>query len=114
LRIDYDLLREILLVVEDVTDGRTNYPYSYISSALEYDEAVIWYHLKYLRDTYYIEAGNGFFIDITPLGRAYLDSVRDETVWAKVKDKMQVVKSVPLEVVKEVATNAVQNLLGLP
>ena len=111
MRIDYDLLREILLVVEDITDGHTNYTYETICDSIHEDSNKVWYHIKYLTDTEYIEAGNGFFINITPIGRAYLDSVRDESVWSTVKEQITSVKSVPLEVIKEVATKAVLNLL---
>jgi hypothetical protein len=112
MRIDYDLLREILLVVEDITDGHTNYTYDAIYDSLNEEPQKVWYHIKYLTDVAYIEAGNGFFIDITPIGRAYLDSVRDESVWSTVKEQITAVKSVPLDVAKTVATKAVLNLLG--
>ncbi len=112
MRIDYDLLREILLVIEDITDGHTNYTYETISNSIQADPQKVWYHIKYLRDTAYIEAANGFFIDITPIGRAYLDSVRDDSVWGSVKEQMKPVKTMPLDVVKSVATKVVLNLIG--
>lgn len=112
MRIDYDLIREILLFVEELTDGHTNYTYDSIYESIPEDPQKVWYHIKYLTDVDYIEAANGFFIDITPIGRAYLDSVRDESVWTTVKEQMKSVKTMPLDVVKAVATKVVLNLLG--
>ena len=52
-------------------------------------------------------------IDITPLGRDYLDHVRNDTVWGKTKKNLQPLGTVPLSVVSQVTASCISSLLGL-
>ena len=119
MKLDYDLLREILLFVEDTADGeRFLFAESIWSNNFSEhcSENVFNYHLKFLRDSDYVEVSetiSSYIRDITPMGRIYLDSVRNKDIWEKTKTKIQPLGNVTLSVVTEVAKKLILESLGL-
>ena len=96
LKIDYDLVREILLFVEDKSDGvhsfRSNKYVDNIGGNKETSIKVA-YHVKFLIDVGYIEGDrtpfyNPLILDITPSGREFLSATREQSVWVKTKEKL--------------------------
>ena len=67
------------------------------------DEAKVSYHLKYLADAGLVEYEPYHYNDITPKGRDYLDSIRDDTVWGKAKGKVSRYGHVSFGVLADIA-----------
>lgn len=58
-KIDYDLLRSLLLEIEDLTNGlETFMPEIFYPKFPNIDKMVIRYHIKYLFDIHFIEITN--------------------------------------------------------
>lgn len=122
MKLNYDLIRELLLFIEDHTDGSLPIPDNTIVQAFaaNSEQNVVIYHLKYLMDTGFIERAytaylkSGFTADITPTGRNYLDSIRDERRWDDVKkhfaDKLG---NVAIDIVSLVARKCMLDAIGL-
>jgi hypothetical protein len=118
LKLDFDLIREILIVIEDISDGSANFATDGIWEENFQNRCcleVYRYHVKYLRDCGFIEpSGNSScIIDITPRGREYLDNVRNDTIWSKTKEKVKPLGNVTIDVISEVAKSLALNYLGL-
>ena len=114
MKLNYDLLRSLLLHIEDVTDGHTNYTFDYfVEQFPKESQNCLYYHLKYLGDACLIEGNASYVIDITPYGREYLDSIRDNSIWEKTKSKFQPLGSVTLPIIIEIAKSLVLKQLGL-
>lgn len=111
---DDELVRNLLLLVEEISDGHSNYLSEYFVERIpeESSEKVL-YHLKYLLDAGLIEGSYEYILDITPSGREYLDTIRDDYIWKKTLQKVQPFGSVTLSVIAEVAKSLLLNKLGL-
>ena len=119
-----DLFRNILLELERQKIGEPLLTSTYEGAGFAgHSHAAFVEHVKLLLDAGYIEAkdagtsmeGDDFLIQrITNAGHDYLDSVRDETVWAKTKEHLKKVGGgAALDTVKAVAKAASLSLLGL-
>lgn len=115
MKLDYDLIRGILLYIENVADESTTIHIDFICEQFkEIESPKVRYHVKYLRDANFIEHQRDVhIIDITPSGRDYLNSVRDNSVWEETKKKFQPLGTVTLSVVSEIAKSLILNRLGL-
>lgn len=114
MKLNYDIIRDLLLKIEEITDGNKNFsPIYFFKEFSETEETVIAYHLKYLFDAGLVEGSEGYVIDITPFGRNYLDSIRNHTIWEETKSKIQPLGSVTLSVVSEIAKSLILSKLGL-
>jgi hypothetical protein len=120
---DLDLIRSIMLAAETSPPGRSLCPHREAAKHLG-DVTIVGEHIRLLQDAGFLEAevdrdesGRYFswsIYRITNDGHDYLDSVRDETVWAKTKDNLKKVSgSAALDVVKGVAKAASLSILGL-
>ena len=117
-----DLIRNILLTIEETEANNPLSVQSFVND--EYDEHAISLHIKLLLDCGYIEASPFRYIGmqyddfrilrITSSGYDYLDSVRNDTVWTKTKEKIsEVGESVSLDLVKKIASSAILAMLGI-
>lgn len=89
---DMDLVREILIVVEDAQWGTVT-----PANLPDHDPAVVAYHIGLMVEAGLIEgqavramdAGpvNGHIDQLTWTGHEFLAAVRNETIWSKVKQK---------------------------
>lgn len=114
MRIDYDFIRTMLLTLEEKLDGTHNFTVLQIAPMFPtIDKETVVYHLKFLHDSRFLESANGYIIDITPLGRAYLENVRNDSVWYEVKDKIHPLGTVAMSVASSIASSIVCNKLGL-
>lgn len=114
MKLNYDLIRDLLLKIEEITNGYRNFSPAYFFKKFpETEEPIIAYHLKYLSDAGLIEGSEGHVIDITPFGRNYLDNIRNHTVWEETKSKIQPLGSVTLSVISEIAKSLILSKLGL-
>lgn len=114
MKLNYDLIRNLLIEIEEITDGHTNFSCFYFFDKFPgVNEDIIEYHLKYLFDAGLVEGAEGYVIDITPFGRDYLDNIRDHTIWEETKSKIHPLGSVTLSVISEIAKSLVLSKLGL-
>lgn len=119
MKLDYDLLREILLLLEAESDGYINFSWKSFYRGCQsfqdsYDETTFRYHCKFLLDVGYIQDGSlEGFQDISPEGRAYLDNIRDNTIWEQTKKHIAKLGNVTLPIVSNVANSYVLKFLGL-
>lgn len=115
LKLNYDLIRLLLLKIEDITDGFSEiYNKNIVKLFPNYSEIIILYHLKYLDDAGYIERyRHNVIIDITPTGREYLNSVRNQDIWNKTKQKIQSFGDVSLPIITEISSTLIKSSLGI-
>ena len=119
---DLDLIRGILLFVEDKAGINKGVGLNELL-ALNANRDLVAYQLELLSDAGFIDAepmkGLGGYLDfyirrLTYNGHEYLDSIRDETIWEKTKEKLAMVGGAStLVVVKELAVSISKNLLGI-
>ncbi|AVI28715.1 DUF2513 domain-containing protein [Bacillus velezensis] len=105
---DFDLIREILITLEN-----DNNPESWkVIQLEERDQKVISYHVKLLTEAGLIEGKDtnlnpGFWWyarSLTNQGHDFLDTIKNETTYSKIKEKMgNQLKTAPLTVVSSVA-----------
>ena len=97
MKIDYDLLRYILIRIENISDGKShiravNLVPKEKRQNKEYMKTVS-YHVCFLIDAKYITGSkkywyNPYFSDITPKGHEFLSAIREDSIWHEVKDKI--------------------------
>ena len=119
LKIDYDLVREILLFVEDKSDGIMKF---YVKTFVDIhgrDRAKeIIYTMNYLFDIGYVtgvsqQKINPIIKDITPKGREFIEATKDNTVWHKTKEKFgDELSSKGISLIVETALSIGKSILG--
>jgi len=116
MKLDNDIVRTILLQVEEDVDGVVNYSIrSYCEEMFpncNVDKTT--YHMKYLIDAGFMQAANGYFIDITPKGRDFLNNVRDDGIWNETKKAVKPMGTVAIGIVSEIAASIVKKTFNLP
>ena len=114
LKLNHDLIRDLLLYIEDKSDGQQGFaPDDFCAAFPAEPPLTVKYHLKYLADAGLVERVRAYILDITPLGRNYLDNIRSQSVWEVTKQRFQPLGSVTLDVISEIAKAAVLSHLGL-
>ena len=108
---DFELIREILLAIEEQHTGVAIYGFKVEG----YDLTTVAYHCKLLEEVGFISAYKASYADnaiyniavggLTWEGNDYLDKVRDNTLWKKTKDTIKK-KGLPLliDTIKSIAT----------
>lgn len=118
---DLDLLRQMLLRIESLDSSKHKITVDSFSD-LNSDWNTIVLHIELLIDAGFIEASDvstcsadDYIIRrITFTGYDYLDSIRNDSIWNEVKQKISSVGgSVSLEVVKELGVTLVKQHLGI-
>jgi DNA-binding transcriptional ArsR family regulator len=116
---DIDLIRQILLKIEDAAPNETltEIPID------GYSEPAIKYHLELLEEGGYIKATFAkteevgilyYFIEgLTTKGHDWIAATRDSDVWKKTKGVINKAGSYTFEIVKEVAVKFIKDKLGL-
>lgn len=114
MRLDYDLIRDLLLLIEDKSDGKNEISIFRFTEAMpDTDIGIIEYHLKYLSDAGVIEMYDGYVMDLTPIGHDYANNMRNDTVWKHAKEKLHPVGSAALDVIGEVVKAVLLAQIGL-
>ena len=119
---DMDLIRSILLTIEECGDvpPKTLRVDSFLDLCRK--PAVISMHLELLNDAGLIEAKriprDDFIRDfdvmrITYQGYEYLDSVRDAKIWRNVKEKIAAVGGATFDIIKAVAVEELKKELNI-
>lgn len=112
MKLDHDLIRELLLALEDITDGFQNIHISHIQERYlpDYDLKAIYYHVKQLSQAGLIQTpgvSSKHIIDITWYGHQYLANIKNDSIWSKTKEIIKPVGTVTLDVVAEIAKTLV-------
>lgn len=89
---DMDLVREILIEIEE----RSDFDVPYVPDIEGKTDHEIFYHIKIMHEAALIEASNWSGDDgphwlaksLTNAGHDFLDAARNETLWAKAKAKV--------------------------
>ncbi|WP_278743185.1 DUF2513 domain-containing protein [Mitsuokella jalaludinii] len=118
MKLDYDLIREILLITEEHSNGKNHILDSFYQKQISPipSNATIRTNIEYLRMSGYVQCkltNKGVYriVDLTPKGRDYLDNIRSEKVWKKVKEmirenagtmSMDIVKNIAVKVAEEI------------
>lgn len=116
-----DLIRQILLTCEEITP-QTVYMDDLMETDDEFDK--ISYHIQLLEDCGYIDAEKTYAMGelmpdfiiyrLTSSGHDYLDSVRDEKIYASIKQTLgKIALSAPLEVIKALGLEIMKQQIGL-
>lgn len=115
---NWDLVRTILIKLEEKANPKD---YTHAHEISGYDALTVAYHYKLLGDAGLIEVINMSGLTdlnysatmLTWQGHEFLDKIRNETVWNKVKSTIQS-KSLDLsfDAIKTVATTVISSMLG--
>lgn len=119
MKLNNELIRDILIYIEDVTDGvKPVYKEIKIEG---YTQSEIIYHLRLLTDGGYVSQcqatiGNPIcFKGLTWKGHEYLESIRDRYIWQEVKRNVENsgIKNTTLDIIQKLADKIVREKLGL-
>lgn len=115
MKLDHDLIRKILVSVEEISDGHKNFPPGYLAEEYlsDYDLSVVEYHVKQLTQARLLECPNGYIIDLSFEGHQYFSNIRSDTVWKKTKETIAPLGGVTLGIVTEVAKKYILKELHL-
>lgn len=115
MRIKADLVRDILVFVEDNTDMTHWVSGNELSDAIRYDDGDIIYHVRYLAEAGYIKTDRGVeidddkyaIIDLTPIGHKFTEEIRSNSTWKKVKTTAKSVGAFSLETLQKIAVQVI-------
>ena len=122
MKMDNDLIRNIMLAIENCPDVPPNV--LRIESFLDYCDspAIVSLHIELLHEAGFIECHRlqrndkikGWEIDrLTFAGYEYLDTIRNARVWRNVKDKIAAVGGATFDVIKAVAIDEIKRELNV-
>lgn len=116
---DMELVRKLLLLIEENDDSKE------LEIPNDWNRELVAYHLKILDQAGYV-INNTKWADNKPLwiyasltwdGHEYIDSIKNDKVWSKlkegIKNKGLELGSVPVEVLKEYAKFYIRQNLGI-
>ncbi|AJA48315.1 hypothetical protein CPAST_c22450 [Clostridium pasteurianum DSM 525 = ATCC 6013] len=119
MRLNNDCIRDILLYVEK----NTTYEYPFIaaedliSHLKDYDEDTVNYHITKVHQGGLIDVinyRNKVPLDVSFLswkGHEYIDAIRDDKVWEKLKNSTKDIASVSLAILVRLAEDVIKSLL---
>ncbi len=108
-----DLMRSIMLELEELPCLQNNISALFPDKTLE-EYRIIAMHIKLLEDNGYLELGkcllgyryeNWYVSRITENGYIFIDCVRSNSVWRKIKPQLEAVGSFALDVIKPIITS---------
>ena len=130
MKLNHDIVREVLLVVEEHLDSNSRFDAHRLAEQIEsntpeFKNDEIMYAIAKLTEVGYLNAQpitvfcNGkitpsFIIrSITWSGHEFLDSIRDTKIWAETKSTASKVGEFSLSILGQIATKIAMNKLGL-
>ncbi len=122
MKLDYDLMRSILLTVEDKESHPPGMRIRDISRILERPLNEVLYHLDLLCEKELLKVTDyssiyekDYRIDrLTFSGHEYLNNIRDNTIWEKAKDQLsKVASSASIEILGQIASSILKKSLGI-
>lgn len=124
MRLNPDCVRDILLTVEEKCDFSSSWFFDSSKPPdgrlKKYDAAEIAYHLRQCKMSelitagkFYGQGGNLIVTDLTPAGHEFLENIRKDTVWNKVKSiAIKNVGSCALSALMSIAQKVVEGLIS--
>lgn len=137
MRLDMDCIRDLLLCIEDNTGlrkacffidhglsdtahytGEETEPFAYqlpLDDKYENDKLI--YHLNYCVDAELVTLSNASTLyrimvsDLTPTGHQFLNNIRDEGIWEKVKSISSSFSSVSLQMISNTAAQVLSAII---
>lgn len=118
MKLNYDLIRDLLLAIENISDGSINYHVEHIQETYlqKYELCAIQYHVIQLTQGGIIQTSRSsseYIIDLTWYGHQYLANIRDNTIWAKTKERIKPFGTVALDVTLDIAKALLLKSLSL-
>lgn len=118
MRLNPDLIRDILLVVEDISTVDESVDSDLLISKLpQYDEDSICYHVKQAElselFTKVVRSWSGAFIieDLSPAGHRLINEIRNEATWNKTKEVVSKIGNFSLDALKQIASQVAADFL---
>lgn len=119
MRLNPDCVRDILIEVEEMTDGKKLIRIDCNQRFREYSAETLRYHfLQCQRYGYFVDGkflGNTDlfqFSDISPQAHEFLDNIRDNNMWNKVKKKACEIGTNSIEALAQIAIEIVKNKIS--
>lgn len=120
MRLDHDLIRDIMLAIEEHQEPNESIygaDFLQFSELKKYDTPTIIYHLNRLKKAGYLNVTMTkfeFAVNyITYDGHLFIDDIRDPKAWKYAKEKTKEFTSVSLPVLAKLGAQYVKNQLGL-
>ena len=122
MKLNPDCIRDILLAIEEITDGITSFEYDRYGcipdKLKKYSHEEILYHCRQCSmaglvfNMKYFENGNCFLIeDLSPAGHEFLADIRSESVWGKTKEISKKLGVGSLRSLAEIAVSVVTEIV---
>ena len=122
MRLNNDCVRDILFSVEDNTGYNLQLCYPIEKEKCpklnKYNDDEVMYHLIQCEKSNLIEcsqldlSGNLIIKDLTPRGHEYLNNIRKDTNWSKVKKISKSVGAESLKVMEDIAVGVITNVIN--
>ena len=123
MKLNPDLIRDILLTVEDNCDFHhymeirsTKNPFENLK---DYNHEEILYHIKqcslsnFISGVHYYDNGDCVVIgDLTPYGHEFLENIRNEDNWNQTKHYAKKVGSFSLDILSKIAVSVITKLIN--
>lgn len=115
-----DLIRDILLVVEDNTTIDRGVLSDLMYQKLnQYDTKAIDYHIRqaelsglFFEKVQYFYDGGFYIVDLSPDGHKFINEVRNDTTWTKTKDIAASFGNFSLDALKQIAASVAADFLA--
>lgn len=123
MKLNPDLVRDLLLTVEDICDFNHCMEYSKTSTSFErlnkYSHDEIVYHVKQCSQNNLIDGvtyyNNGEYFrinDLTPKGHTFIANIKDDNIWSTVKSHAHSMGVSSLSALTKIAINVVTNIIS--
>ncbi|TKI65605.1 DUF2513 domain-containing protein [Lysinibacillus mangiferihumi] len=118
MKLNHDLIRDLLLAIEEISNGHANFYIETIAQEHlpQYDFEEVEYHNMQLAQAGLIKVANKnshYVLDLTWDGHQYIASIREQSIWNKTKTVVQPFGVVTLDVIKDVATKFIAKSIGI-
>ncbi|MDN5013257.1 DUF2513 domain-containing protein [Streptococcus sp. SN3] len=114
-----DCIRDILLIVEKHATYSNDVEQEIVFQELEnkYNHEEILYHVRQCEASGLFLQVQHFFggfsiIDLSPAGHQFINDIRQDTNWNKIKEIAKNVGSTSLDVLKEISVQVISNLIS--
>lgn len=119
MKLNPDCIRDILLTVEEKSDGKNSVSLTCaLSPRLKsYTPEELYYHVKQsaeanlLSDMKVDIIGTCRVRDLTPTGHEFIANIRKDSLWTRTKEKAKLIGSTSLNALVQIASNVVAELI---
>lgn len=119
MKLNPDCIRDILFVVEEHSTYSEDVPEETLYKNLipKYSQEEILYHVRQCEHGgFFLDVNHyfgGFFIqDLSPYGHQFINDIRQDNNWNKTKDIAKSVGSFSLDVLKDISSQILTNLIS--